>query len=99
MFCIFFSTRFGHTTIPDFFNVCKKDKSCTQVKTRDQFNQPKMCKEDNFIDNLIRGMLSQELEARDVNFVEDVRDHLFDTSEGGVNGGKDLVALSIQVIT
>ena len=69
------------------------------MKTRDQFNQPKMCKEDNFIDNLIRGMLNQELEARDVNFVEDVRDHLFDTSEGGVNGGKDLVAISIQVIT
>ena len=96
--CLFYS-RFGHTTIPENFKTCDKNMECRwTVSTRNQFNNPKiLTSKPTFIDELIRGMANQELGLRDISFVDDIRIHLFDEPKRN-EGGKDLVALSIQVI-
>ena len=98
-FSSWFYSRFGHTTIPETFMTCDKNMTCDwSVSTRNQFNNPKiLTSKPTFMDELIRGMANQELGLRDISFVEDIRNHLFDEPKRN-EGGKDLVAISIQVI-
>ncbi len=46
------------------------------------------------LDDLVRGLSSQEGESWDNAFVPDVTDHLFEGGRG--QGGLDLVALNVQ---
>jgi peroxidase len=46
------------------------------------------------LDELIAGLSSQEVNMWDNSFVPDIRNHLFEMTEG--EGGMDLVALNIQ---
>ena len=80
--------------------LCSKNQTCRpgsydNVRTRKQFVNPKLMSSSTYMDNLIRGMVNQELGLRDISFEDDVRNHLFEGLEG--DGGLDLVALSIQV--
>ena len=48
------------------------------------------------IDDLVRGLVSQEGDLWDNSFTPAVQDHLFESGNGNGAGGLDLVALNIQ---
>merc|ERR1712209_388642 len=60
----------------------------------DQFFNPGTMKSQGFLDGLVRGMSEQGSQLWDNSFVEDLRNHLFESSSG--RGGLDLVAVNIQ---
>merc|ERR1711976_41870 len=60
----------------------------------EQFFKPASLKSTGFLDGLVRGMTEQGSQLWDNSFVEDLRNHLFESSSG--RGGLDLVAVNIQ---
>lgn len=91
--------RFGHSLIPSSFKRIQRTRSnngfTTSMNLREVFFKPnEMKKSSGMIDDLLRGLTSQEGELWDNAFSPDIQDHLF---ESGLNrGGLDLVSLNIQ---
>ncbi len=90
--------RFGHSLIPNTFDRVERrgGRSITKpVPLKDVFFKPNdMKREFGMIDDLIKGLATQEGEIWDNNFVSAITDHLFESRSGG--GGLDLVALNVQ---
>merc|ERR1712107_135391 len=86
--------RFGHTTLPHTFTPMSRSRRETVLKMSDQFFNPGTMKSQGFLDGLVRGMSEQGSQLWDNSFVEDLRNHLFESSSG--RGGLDLVAVNIQ---
>jgi len=86
--------RFGHSMIPKTFSSVNRQRSETVLEMKDQFFKPSSLKRAGFLDGLVRGMTEQGSQLWDSSFVEDVRNHLFESSRG--RGGLDLVAVNIQ---
>ena len=87
--------RFGHSMVPHTFRSVSRERRATVLKMADQFFKPASLKQTGFLDGLVRGMTQQGSQLWDGNFVEDLRNHLFESSKG--RGGLDLVAVNIQV--
>merc|ERR1712098_39193 len=51
-------------------------------------------KQPGFFDGLLRGLMDEKSKAADSDFVDEIRNHLFEKSDK--SGGLDLVALNIQ---
>jgi len=86
--------RFGHSMVPKSFSSVSKQRSETVLQMKDQFFKPSSLKNIGFLDGLVRGMTEQGSQLWDSSFVEDLRNHLFESSPG--RGGLDLVAVNIQ---
>lgn len=91
--------RFGHSLIPSTFDRVRRTSSgrslANKLDTREMFFKPgSMKSQAALLDDLARGLTSQEGEIWDNNFVKDITDHLFESRAG--QGGLDLVALNIQ---
>jgi len=88
--------RFGHSLVPKTFLAIDKDRAKLPrvLNMKEVFFQPKRLKAPGFFDGLIRGMTDERTKAADSDFVDDIRNHLFETSPG--SGGLDLVAINIQ---
>ncbi|KAK6175367.1 hypothetical protein SNE40_013844 [Patella caerulea] len=77
--------RFGHSLIPDFLVIKKKE-----VKTRKLFNNPEFMF--NSMKSVVKGILGNPAELRDRFVTKEATDHLFENE--GVSF--DLVAMNIQ---
>jgi len=86
--------RFGHSMVPHTFTSMSRSRRETVLKMSDQFFNPGTMKSQGFLDGLVRGMSEQGSQLWDNSFVEDLRNHLFESSSG--RGGLDLVAVNIQ---
>jgi len=86
--------RFGHSMVPKTFSSVSRQRSETVLQMKDQFFKPSSMKNVGFLDGLVRGMTEQGSQLWDNSFVEDLRNHLFESSPG--RGGLDLVAVNIQ---
>jgi len=86
--------RFGHSMIPTTFSSISRGRTDTTLNMRELFFKPASLKSPGFLDGLIRGMSEQGSGLWDSVFIEDVRNHLFESSPG--RGGLDLVAVNIQ---
>jgi len=88
--------RFGHSLVPKTFLAIDKDRNRQPkvMNLKEVFFQPKEMKTPGFFDGLIRGLTDERSKAADSDFVDDIRNHLFETSSGA--GGLDLVAINIQ---
>ena len=90
------SPRFGHSMVPDKFSSVTRTRS-EELQMSETFFSPATMKGAGFMDGLVRGMAQQGSQLWDSSFVEDIRNHLFESSPG--RGGLDLVAVNIQVAT
>ena len=86
--------RFGHSMVPKTFSSVSRQRTETVLEMKDQFFKPASLKNIGFLDGLVRGMTEQGSQLWDNSFVEDLRNHLFESSPG--RGGLDLVAVNIQ---
>jgi len=88
--------RFGHSLVPKTFLAIDKDRTRQPkvMNLKEVFFRPKEMKTPGFFDGLIRGLTDERTKAADADFVDDIRNHLFETSKGA--GGLDLVAINIQ---
>ena len=94
--------RFGHSLIPTEFNQkirnSPNQRSSKQIKTtrmKDIFFKPKTFQDNpGIMDDLVRGLATQNGRVNDNRFSEDVINHLFESKSN--QGGLDLVALNIQ---
>merc|ERR1712121_234864 len=86
--------RFGHSMVPHQFSSVSRGRSETVLKMSEQFFKPASLKSAGFLDGLVRGMTEQGLQLWDHSFVEDLRNHLFESRSG--SGGLDLVAVNVQ---
>ena len=89
------SPRFGHSMVPDKFSSVTRTRS-EELQMSETFFSPATMKGAGFMDGLVRGMAQQGSQLWDSSFVEDIRNHLFESSPG--RGGLDLVAVNIQVL-
>ena len=64
------------------------------MNLKEVFFQPSEMKEPGFFDGLLRGLMEDRAKAADADFVDEIRNHLFEKSDR--TGGLDLVALNIQ---
>ena len=64
------------------------------MNLKEVFFQPKEMKKPGFFDGLLRGLMDERAKAADSDFVDEIRNHLFEKSDQ--SGGLDLVALNIQ---
>jgi len=85
--------RFGHSMVPSNFRSVSRQRSET-LQMSQQFFSPDELKSPGFLDGLVRGMTKQGGQLWDNKFVEDLRNHLFESRPG--RGGLDLVAVNIQ---
>jgi len=85
--------RFGHSMVPDKFSSVTRTRS-EELQMSETFFSPATMKGAGFMDGLVRGMAQQGSQLWDSSFVEDIRNHLFESSPG--RGGLDLVAVNIQ---
>ena len=86
--------RFGHSMVPHSFSSVSSQGSSTVLQLRSTSFSPARIKRTGFLDGLVRGMAGEGGQLWDNSFVEDVRNHLFESSPG--RGGLDLVAVNIQ---
>jgi len=88
--------RFGHSLVPETFFSVHKDRSKQPrvMSLKEVFFQPKAMQSPGMLDGLIRGLTDEQTKASDSNFVEDLRNHLFEVEPN--SGGLDLIALNIQ---
>merc|ERR1712117_793520 len=86
--------RFGHSMVPKTFSSVNRQRTEEVLEMKDQFFKPASLKKFGFLDGLVRGMSEQGSQLWDNSFVEDIRNHLFESSSG--RGGLDLVAVNIQ---
>merc|ERR1711902_464053 len=86
--------RFGHSMVPKTFSSVNRQRTEEVLEMKDQFFKPASLKRIGFLDGLVRGMTEQGSQLWDNSFVEDIRNHLFESSPG--RGGLDLVAVNIQ---
>jgi len=86
--------RFGHSMVPHQFSSVSRGRSETVLKMSEQFFKPASLKSTGFLDGLVRGMTEQGSQLWDHSFVEDLRNHLFESRSG--SGGLDLVAVNVQ---
>ena len=86
--------RFGHSLITGDFAMKPAGSSPGTFSLREMFFKPMDMNSSDTFDGLVRGLAEEEARAWDSNFVEDVRNHLFEASKDG--GGFDLVAINIQ---
>merc|ERR1712079_747853 len=86
--------RFGHSMVPDKFSSVTRTRS-EELQMSETFFSPATMKGAGFMDGLVRGMAQQGGQLWDSSFVEDIRNHLFESSPG--RGGLDLVAVNIQL--
>jgi len=87
--------RFGHSMIPSTFSSLSKGRTGgTTLNMREVFFKPASLKNPGFLDGLVRGMTQQGSSLWDSVFIEDIRNHLFESSPG--RGGLDLVAVNVQ---
>ena len=86
--------RFGHSMVPHSFSSVSRQGSSTVLQLRSTSFSPARIKRTGFLDGLVRGMAGEGGQLWDNSFVEDVRNHLFESSPG--RGGLDLVAVNIQ---
>jgi len=86
--------RFGHSMVPKTFSSVSRQRTETVLEMKDQFFKPASLKNIGFLDGLVRGMTEQGSQLWDNSFVEDIRNHLFESTPG--RGGLDLVAVNIQ---
>merc|ERR1719431_1443600 len=80
--------------IPTSFSSISKGRTDTTLNMRELFFKPGSLKTPGFLDGLVRGMSEQGSGLWDSVFIEDIRNHLFESSPG--RGGLDLVAVNIQ---
>ena len=80
--------------VPNSFSSVSRQRSQTVLKFSQQTFNPAPLKRTGFLDGLVRGMTEQGGQLWDNSFVEDLRNHLFESSAG--RGGLDLVAVNIQ---
>ena len=88
------SSRFGHSMVPKTFTSVSRQRSETVLQMSQQFFSPATMKSTGFLDGLVRGMTEQGGQLWDNSFVDDLRNHLFESRPG--RGGLDLVAVNIQ---
>ena len=86
--------RFGHSLVPKTFLTIDKNRQSRVMNLKDVFFQPKEMKKLGMMDGLLRGLTDERTKAADSDFVDDLRNHLFETSRNA--GGLDLVAINIQ---
>ena len=88
--------RFGHSLVPKTFLSIEKDRTRQPkvMNLKEVFFQPKEMKKPGFFDGLLRGLMDERAKAADSDFVDEIRNHLFEKSDQ--SGGLDLVALNIQ---
>lgn len=87
--------RFGHSMVAGSFHMTDSLGSVQAVNLSDVFFKPQVVRASaDSLDRLVRGLISEEPRAWDASFVEQLRDHLFETRPG--RGGLDLVAINIQ---
>ena len=86
--------RFGHSLITGDFAMKPTKGSQGSFSLREMFFNPMDMNSSDTFDGLVRGLTEEETRAWDSNFVEDIRNHLFEASKDG--GGFDLVAINIQ---
>ena len=80
--------------VPKTFSSVSRQRSETVLQMSQQFFSPATMKSTGFLDGLVRGMTEQGGQLWDNSFVEDLRNHLFESRPG--RGGLDLVAVNIQ---
>ena len=86
--------RFGHSLVPKTFLSIDSNRQPKVMRLKEVFFQPKEMKAPGFFDGLLRGLLDEKAKAADSDFVDELRNHLFENSLN--QGGLDLVALNIQ---
>ena len=86
--------RFGHSLVPKNFLSIDKNRQPKVMNLKEVFFQPKEMKKPGFFDGLLRGLMDEKAKAADSDFVDEIRNHLFEKSDK--SGGLDLVALNIQ---
>jgi len=86
--------RFGHSLVPKTFLSIEKGRTPKVMNLKEVFFQPKEMKKPGFFDGLLRGLIDEKAKAADSDFVDEIRNHLFEKSDK--SGGLDLVALNIQ---
>ena len=88
--------RFGHSLVPKTFLSIEKDRNRQPkvMNLKEVFFQPKEMKNPGFFDGLLRGLMDERAKAADSDFVDEIRNHLFEKSDH--SGGLDLVAINIQ---
>ena len=86
--------RFGHSLVPKTFLTIDKNRQSRVMNLKDVFFRPKEMKKLGMMDGLLRGLTDERTKAADSDFVDDLRNHLFETSRNA--GGLDLVAINIQ---
>merc|ERR1719410_3388223 len=82
--------------VPKTFLSIEKDRTRQPkvMNLKEVFFQPKEMKKPGFFDGLLRGLMDERAKAADSDFVDEIRNHLFEKSDK--SGGLDLVALNIQ---
>ena len=89
--------RFGHSMIPTTHP--EKDSRGRAITPamdfKEAFNRPSLLMKNHFVEDTIRGQSQDAAPAWDSVFVDDVVNHLFESTEDE-NGGLDLTALNIQ---
>ena len=85
--------RFGHSLVPKTISMKSRNRRRV-MNLKEVFFQPSEMKEPGFFDGLLRGLMEDRAKAADADFVDEIRNHLFEKSDR--TGGLDLVALNIQ---
>jgi peroxidase len=87
--------RFGHSMVAGTFHMVDNLGSAQPVNLSDVFFQPRVVRSTaGSLGKLVRGLVSEAPRALDSSFVDQLRNHLFETRPG--RGGLDLVAINIQ---
>jgi len=87
--------RFGHSMVAGRFSMKDGLGSAQSLNLSDVFFQPRVVRASaDSLDRLVRGLVSEEPRALDASFIDQLRNHLFETRPG--RGGLDLVAINIQ---
>ncbi|OWA53880.1 Chorion peroxidase [Hypsibius exemplaris] len=87
--------RVGHTMVPKAFRKSSKDyKIRSTVSVKSTYFHPFTLYDKDGFDEVIFGMVSSPSNEVDVNFVDDLNDHLFQAP--GETSGLDLTAINIQ---
>jgi len=89
--------RFGHSLVPATLLSMVEGRSSRrpkQISLKEVFFRPEDMKSPGEVDGLVRGLTRESSMGWDGRFVDDLRNHLFETRKG--RGGLDLVAVNVQ---
>lgn len=92
--------RFGHSTIRPNLTIMSQEAilgraDSREIPLRAHFNNPDVVMEEDFVDDMLRGLLMTPMESMDNRVTDEVTNHLFE-EKGKALSGLDLVSLNIQ---